>query len=96
MAKIKDPPVIDELTTGLSAMFVDKKVPLWVAYASQIFVDIHNSLREDVGRCRLELQTCGAQIDATLNEYYNTGTSITVQRFAGVHRRSPQKHRPTY
>jgi len=64
-----DVPVLDELTDGLRSAFVDKVVPLWVAYASQIFLDIQNVLRENVGRGLSELQATGIQIASSLEEY---------------------------
>ncbi|KAF2179826.1 hypothetical protein K469DRAFT_693714 [Zopfia rhizophila CBS 207.26] len=44
-------PAEDELTRGLRIMFKTKKVPLWLAFATQIFLDIHHILRYQVDYC---------------------------------------------
>ena len=67
----RDLPVLDELTDGLRTAFVDEIVPLWVAYAAQIFVDIHNVLQENVGRGLSQLQASGTQIVSSLKEYHS-------------------------
>jgi hypothetical protein len=71
-----DIPVLDELTDGLRSTFVDKIVPLWVAYAAQIFVDIHNVLQENVRRGLSQLQASGTQIASNLKEYHSN-TPVT-------------------
>ena len=58
-------------------MVSDKTVPLWVAFAAQIFVDIHKALGEDVGRGLSELQASGTHIASVLKEYYNSSKSST-------------------
>ena len=67
--------VVDELTDGLASMFLLKNIPMWVAYAAQIFLDIHNALREDVERGLAELQASGSHIASVLKEYYNLSKS---------------------
>ncbi|KAI8933054.1 hypothetical protein NX059_009700 [Plenodomus lindquistii] len=41
-------PVDDELTRGLRTAFETKKIPLWLAFALQLYLDIHNCLRDRV------------------------------------------------
>ena len=62
-------PVVDELMDGLSSAFVEQTVPLWLAYAGQIFVDIHNVLGKNGARCFSELHATARQIASTIKEY---------------------------
>ncbi|KAF1951625.1 hypothetical protein CC80DRAFT_528333 [Byssothecium circinans] len=41
-------PAKDELTRGLNIVFQTENVPLWVAFAATVFLDIHHILREQV------------------------------------------------
>ena len=68
----KDLPVADELADGLRSMFADNTVPIWVAYAMQIYLDIHHVLRADVIRGFSDLQASGAQATSTLTAYFST------------------------
>jgi hypothetical protein len=65
-------PVVDEFANGLRSAFVQKKIPLWVTYAAQFFLDIHHTLRADVVRGLAELQTSGTQAAATLKDCFDT------------------------
>ena len=65
------PPLIDELADGLRSAFSDKSVPLWLAYAAQIFLDINTALRENAVRGLSELQAYGIQIASSLKEYHS-------------------------
>ena len=58
-------------------MISDETFPLWMAYAAQIFIDIHNALGECVDRGFSELQAFGTHITSVLKEYYNSGTAGT-------------------
>ncbi|KAH7079740.1 hypothetical protein FB567DRAFT_607183 [Paraphoma chrysanthemicola] len=42
-------PTEDEFTRGLRLFFMTKHLPLWVCFATQIYIDIHNVLREKAG-----------------------------------------------
>ena len=65
------PPLLDELADGLGSAFAKKSVPLWLAFAAQIFVDIHTALGKNVTRGLSELQTSGTQIASSLKEYHS-------------------------
>ncbi len=41
-------PAEDEFCRGLKQVFRDRKIPLWVTFAAQVFLDIHHVLRENV------------------------------------------------
>ena len=69
-------PVVDELIEGLHSAFIDEAVPLWVAYAAQIFVDIQIVLRDNVARGLSELQTSGTQIASSLKEYHRLNRPV--------------------
>ncbi|KAI9784493.1 MAG: hypothetical protein M1835_003574 [Candelina submexicana] len=42
-------PAEDELTRGVREMVKRKEVPIWLTFAAQVFLDIHHTLREQVG-----------------------------------------------
>lgn len=65
------PPLLDELSDGLGLAFAEKSVPLWLAFAAQIFVDIHFALRKDVARGLSELQAYGTQLASSLKQYHS-------------------------
>jgi hypothetical protein len=46
----KRSPAEDEMTRGLRTAFESKKVTLWLCFAVQVYLDIHNRLREEVHR----------------------------------------------
>src|SRR6202023_2450104 len=69
-------PVADELADGLRSMFTDKTVPIWLAYAMQIYLDIHHVLRADVIRGFSDLQASGAQATSTLTAYFSTSKTF--------------------
>ena len=83
-------PVQDELTQGLAGIFSGKPDMFWVGYAAQIFVDIHNTLGDDVGRGLSELQAAGTRIASVLEEFLKSSKSVEtpvaeVQAISGMH-----------
>ena len=60
----------DELTHGIREMCLTRKVPLWVAYATQIYLDIHHILRADVTRGLADLKAAGSRASASLKNYF--------------------------
>jgi hypothetical protein len=79
MTQMKSTPIADELTHGFASMVFEKTLPLWMAYAAQIFLDIYNVLGADVGRGFSELQASGTHISSVLKEYYNSSPPSTAQ-----------------
>jgi hypothetical protein len=70
-------PVPDELTNGLLSMFAAKTIPLWVTYASQIFLGIHHTLRTDVVRGLSELRASGIRANESLKKYFDADKRCT-------------------
>ncbi|MCJ1308647.1 hypothetical protein MMC25_002300 [Agyrium rufum] len=50
----------DEFTKGVVLMMDTGKIPLWLVFAAQIFIDIHNILGEDVGEACQEMREFGS------------------------------------
>jgi hypothetical protein len=46
----------DELTRGLSKMALTKEIPIWLAFATTILLDIHHYARGRVDNCPTVLQ----------------------------------------
>lgn len=51
-------------------------IPLWVVFASQIYLDIYRTLREQVGRGLEELRVAKAHVKATLTDYFKNEKSV--------------------
>ena len=66
----------DELTQGIRDMCKTKNIPLWVVYATQIYLDIHHILRADVVRGLAELKVSGAKSGASLDAYFAKSQSF--------------------
>ena len=61
-------PAEDELTRGLRGLVEDKKIPLWLDFAAQNFLDIHHIFRQDVGNAFAVLQETGRQARQTIEQ----------------------------
>ena len=65
-------PAQDELTTGLRIMMDTcdaKKLPMFVGFAFQILLDIHNLLRQHVSRPFNDLQNTARNVVKTMDDY---------------------------
>jgi hypothetical protein len=61
-------PAEDELTRGLREMFRTREIPFWLVFATQVFLDIHHELRDQVNRGYNELHNTARVIH---NKYLN-------------------------
>lgn len=61
-------PVEDEFTRGLRDMVKSKQVPVWLAFAAQILLDIHHTLDVNVAQPFHELRLTGLRTKKTLEE----------------------------
>ncbi|KAH0359655.1 hypothetical protein KCU65_g9838, partial [Aureobasidium melanogenum] len=60
----------DELIRGIREMTPGKKVPLWLVFAAQNFLDIQHVMGDDVSRALTELQSGAALIEASLAQNF--------------------------
>lgn len=60
-------------------MFTSYKIPLWLVFAAQIFLDIHHVLREDVGRAFSDLSNSAQLISASIEETLQFHASLRVE-----------------
>ncbi|KAG9648457.1 hypothetical protein KCU95_g18015, partial [Aureobasidium melanogenum] len=58
----------DELIRGVREMAPGKKVPLWLTFAVQNFLDIQHVMGSEASRAMVELQTAARHIGASLSE----------------------------
>ncbi|KAI9766307.1 MAG: hypothetical protein M1839_004922 [Geoglossum umbratile] len=56
----------DNLTKGMGVMYRTKRIPLWLVFATQIFLDINHVLRDRVGGGLLELKAAGEAAKSSL------------------------------
>ncbi len=47
---------LDELTKGLATLYRTKEIPLWLAFAAQIFLDITHVLRDSIGDAYIQIK----------------------------------------
>lgn len=59
----------DGLTGGLRVGFTTKKLSLWVVFATQIYLDIHHVLRQDVHAGFMDMSIWGKNISDDFNSY---------------------------
>ncbi|KAL1963061.1 hypothetical protein VTN77DRAFT_8707 [Rasamsonia byssochlamydoides] len=72
-------PAEDELTRGLRMMFKTHKIPLWLVFAAQVFLDIHHVLREDIDRGFSDLCTSASLISASIEETLKFHAKLRVE-----------------
>lgn len=82
LTRIDDAHVTDELTNGLDSIISAGTFPLWMSFAAQISIDIHNALGECVERGFSELQAFGTHITSVLKGYYDSGTAGIIQELS--------------
>ncbi|KAL8243570.1 hypothetical protein R6Q59_009828 [Mikania micrantha] len=63
-------PVIDELTRGLVDMRKTKKVPIWLAFAAQIFLDIKNATRTCGDKAFSDLRMTGLRTKKIIDDHF--------------------------
>lgn len=69
--------VEDEITTGLRKMMKTKNVPLWLAFAAQVYLDIHHILRVDVQKGFQEVKITALRVQKTLKEYFEFSKALS-------------------
>lgn len=62
-------PAVDEFTRGLREMCINKSVPLWLAFAAQIFLDVNNILRSQPGKAFQDLRPSGLRTKKILVQH---------------------------
>lgn len=60
----------DELTKGLRKMCIDKKIPIWLVFATTAFLDIHHFMKDKASRPFEDLQRMGTDAVETLDNYF--------------------------
>jgi hypothetical protein len=56
---------VDELTRGLRLMCETKEIPMWLAFGSTAFLEIHHALRQHTNRCLSELMAVAGDASKT-------------------------------
>lgn len=71
LADMKYPlPVMDELTRGLVDMCRTKTVPIWLAFATQVFLDVKNAVRARGIQAFLDLSMTGLRMKKTIDDHF--------------------------
>lgn len=65
---IMDRWVEDEFVRGVRDMSPDKPVPLWLAFAAQIYLDVQHTLGAELGIPYQEMQKGGKYVKSTLEQ----------------------------
>jgi hypothetical protein len=66
----------DELTKGLCSMALTKEIPVWLAFATTVFLDIHHTLRDISLVVPEKLQSIAKVTNETLNRYFELSRGI--------------------
>ena len=74
----------DEFTRGLKDAFKTKKLPLWLIFAAQVYVDIRHQLREAVSRGVFDLQTVGRLVYNSTETNLEFHSSLRVENGHGI------------
>lgn len=71
LANFKLPlPIKDELTRGLGEMCKTKKVPIWLAFAAQVYLDIKNLLRAQPNQGFNDLRLAGLRAKQMIKDHF--------------------------
>jgi hypothetical protein len=62
-------PIIDNFSDGLIEMSETKTIPLWLTFATQIYLDIHHALRANVKRPLTEMRATGIRTLISIQQY---------------------------
>ena len=69
LARIKqNVPAEDELTRGLRSMVDNKRIPLWLIFAAQCYLEAHHALRGNVSKPFKHLRSRGLQIKDSVHQ----------------------------
>ncbi|KAI4737700.1 hypothetical protein E4T50_11819 [Aureobasidium sp. EXF-12298] len=60
--------VEDEFVRGVRDMSPDKPIPLWLAFAAQVYLDVQHTLGAELGRAYQEMQKGGEYLKSTLDQ----------------------------
>ncbi|PVH87784.1 hypothetical protein DL98DRAFT_509345 [Cadophora sp. DSE1049] len=66
----------DELTRGLANLALTKEMPVWLIFATTIFLDIHHILREQVNRGLIELHRTAERAKLALEDYFELSKGL--------------------
>lgn len=66
----------DELTRGLCKMALTTEIPVWLTFATTVFLDIHHFLREKVDKGFEELRTIGSHATSTLDKHFELSQGL--------------------
>ncbi|KAL5340459.1 hypothetical protein BJX70DRAFT_361012 [Aspergillus crustosus] len=74
-------PAEDVITRGIAEFAKTKNVSLWLCFASQIFLDIHHSMRHSALGAFGDLRMSGLRIQKTIKEYQDLSKTYPPPKF---------------
>ena len=66
----------DELTRGLRQMSENKELPIWLVFATQVFLDIHHVVGPDVDHGMSDLENTGTIIKSSVQRMFKCAHSV--------------------
>ncbi|KAJ9604214.1 hypothetical protein H2200_011048 [Cladophialophora chaetospira] len=66
----------DEFKRGFTSVYETGRIPLWLVFAAQLFLDINHILRDEVGRGYQELCRIGALTGTSIEEHLDFQESL--------------------
>lgn len=67
--------VKDELTQGLCQMMNTSEIPMWLSFAAQVYLDIHHTMRNDIGTALADLQALGTMFKGTVDHFLDLSST---------------------
>ncbi|KAF7502110.1 hypothetical protein GJ744_007108 [Endocarpon pusillum] len=74
-------PAEDEMTRGMREMVKHKKIPLWLTFAAQIFLDIHHTLREKVGDGLFDLVKSARYVENSITQVLKFHENLRIENW---------------
>ncbi|OAL53575.1 hypothetical protein IQ07DRAFT_677068 [Pyrenochaeta sp. DS3sAY3a] len=74
-------PAEDELTRGLRETFKTKKITLWVVFAVQLFLDIHNTLRAEVDQAFASLSDVASLVRNSIKNTFEFHKDLRIENW---------------
>lgn len=74
-------PAEDEMTRGIREMAAQNKVPIWLAFAAQVFLDIHHILREQIGRGRDDLVKSAKYVESGIERVLDFHKNLRIENW---------------
>lgn len=71
----------DQLTIGIRDLVKSRQVPIWLAFAAQVFLDIHHIFRQDIRKGFDDLTKSGKYIESSINRVMECHKDLRIPKW---------------